>query len=304
MDYRLPGHFAALFTILIWGTTFIATKLLLQSFLPVEILVYRCLFGLLTLYVLCPKLLRLRNWRRELVFAAAGLTGSCLYFLLENIALTYTTAANVAIIIAATPMVTALLAWWTGTEPRPGKSFFAGFVIAICGIAIISFRGAAEISFNWKGDVLALIATFVWGTYSLLVKRIAGYGINILQTTRRTIFYGLLFMIPIALRMGFRWGAERLTEGSNLPLLLYLGIGASALCFASWSVAVKRLGLVRTSLYLYVSPVITMVCSVLVLKEHMTGAALLGAGMTLSGLIISQAQTLCGNKKAPSEKNG
>ena len=58
MDRRVMGHLAALFTVLNWGTTFIATKILLRSFTPVEILVFRFALGVAALYVLCPRLLK------------------------------------------------------------------------------------------------------------------------------------------------------------------------------------------------------------------------------------------------------
>ena len=89
------GHLAALFTVLIWGTTFISTKVLLTAFAPVEILFIRFLLGLAALFAACPRRLRGMGVRREAALAAAGLCGVCLYYLLENIALTYTMASNV-----------------------------------------------------------------------------------------------------------------------------------------------------------------------------------------------------------------
>lgn len=295
MERHTAGHLAALFTIVNWGTTFIATKILLRGFTPVEILVYRFILGLLVLYILCPRLLRGTGWKEELTFMAAGLTGGCLYFLLENIALTCTSAANVGIIIATSPMFTALFAWWAGKEARPSLRFFMGFLVAVTGIAIISFNGASEVAMDWRGDLLALIAAAVWGVYSMLVQKVAGFGYSILQTTRRTFMYGLIFMLPAAMRMDFSWDLARLAEPVYLGNLVYLGIGASALCFVSWGVAVDRLGPVKTSVYLYLSPVITMVCSAIVLDEHLTGVSLLGAALTLAGLVISQWDALRGS---------
>ena len=95
MNQQTLGHLAALFTIVNWGTTFIGTKILLTDFSPVEILVFRFMLGVVALYIMCPRLLYFKNWREELTFAGAGLTGACLYYLMENIALTFTTAANV-----------------------------------------------------------------------------------------------------------------------------------------------------------------------------------------------------------------
>ena len=104
------GHLSALFTIFLWGTTFISTKILLVGLTPTEILFIRFLLGLAVLTVACPKRLRIKDRKQELVFAAAGLCGVCLYYLLENIALTFTMASNVGVITSVAPFFTAVLA--------------------------------------------------------------------------------------------------------------------------------------------------------------------------------------------------
>ena len=91
---KTVGHLAALLTIIIWGTTFISTKILLVDFQPVEILFFRFIMGFLILFMVHPKRLKTADYKQELTFAAAGLCGICLYYLLENIALTFPQAEN------------------------------------------------------------------------------------------------------------------------------------------------------------------------------------------------------------------
>ena len=74
--------------------------------------------------------------------------------------------------------------------------------------------------------------------------------------------------------------------------LLFLGLGASALCFVTWGSAVRVLGAVKTSVYIYISPAITLLCSVLILHEHVTLWSLAGAALTLVGLVLSQWDSL------------
>ena len=100
---------AALFSAIVWGVTFVSTKALLGDFEPVEILIIRMSIGFLVLCVLCPRLLHVTDRRQEIWFAAAGLCGICLYYLLENIALTYTMASNVGVIVAVAPFFTAMV---------------------------------------------------------------------------------------------------------------------------------------------------------------------------------------------------
>ena len=99
MNPALAAHAAAILTILIWGATFTSTKVLLQAFAPVEILFLRFLLGACALLLACPRLLHVRDRRREATFALAGLCGVTLYFLLENIALSYSTASNVGVLV-------------------------------------------------------------------------------------------------------------------------------------------------------------------------------------------------------------
>ena len=221
------GHLAALLTIIIWGTTFISTKILLVNFKPVEILFFRFIMGFLILLIIAPKQLKTKNRKEELTFIFAGLCGICLYYLLENMALTYTLASNVGVIISIAPFFTAIFAHlFTKSEEKLSVQFFAGFVVAMIGIVLISFNGK--------------------------------------------IFYGILFMIPTLFFFDFRPDLSRFADMTCLFNILYLGLGASALCFVTWNFAVKELGAVKTSVYIYMVPVITAITSVLILHENLT----------------------------------
>lgn len=291
MEEKLSlGHLAALFTVINWGTTFIATKLLLEAFTPIEILLFRFVLGFLALWLVCPRRLKVGDWHREAVFAAAGLTGVCLYYLLENIALTFSTASNVGVIVSASPLFAALftLLLSRGKE-RPRWSFLLGFVVSMAGICLISFNGSA-LALDLRGDLLALLAAFVWACYALLTRKIGALGHPTVLTTRRTFFYGLVFMLPALALSGARPDLARLLDPVDLGNLLFLGLGASALCFVTWNVAVRELGAVRTSVYIYLVPVITVAASVAILDEPFTWMTGAGTALTLMGLLLSEGR--------------
>lgn len=284
------GHLCALLTIIIWGTTFISTKVLLVDFQPVEILFFRFVMGLLALLVIYPHRLRNITHKQELTFVAAGLCGICLYYLLENIALTYTMASNVGVIISVAPFFTAILGHlFLKEEGKLRANFFIGFVVAIAGIFLISLNGS-KLELNPVGDLLSLLAAFVWACYSILTKKISSYGYNTILTTRRVFFYGILFMIPALFLFDFHLDLDRFTNPVYLLNIIFLGLGASALCFVSWNFAVKILGAVKTSIYIYMVPVITVVTSVLILHEKITVLSVVGALLTLAGLFLSESK--------------
>lgn len=285
------GHLCALLTIIIWGTTFISTKILLVDFQPVEILFFRFVMGLLVLLVIYPHRLKGTTKRQELTFVAAGLCGICLYYLLENIALTYTMASNVGVIISVAPFFTAIMSHlFLKEEGKLRANFFIGFVVAMIGIFLISFNGS-KLELNPVGDLLALLAAFVWACYSILTKKISSYGYNTILTTRRVFFYGILFMIPTLFMFDFRLDLARFTNPVYLFNIIFLGLGASALCFVSWNFAVKVLGAVKTSIYIYMVPVITVVTSALILHEQITALSVVGTFLTLVGLFLSENKT-------------
>lgn len=285
---KSAGHLAALFTIIIWGTTFISTKVLLVDFRPVEILFFRFVMGFAALLLACLHRMKGVGRRQEMTFALAGLSGICLYYLLENIALTYTMASNVGVIISVAPFFTAMLSrLFLKSEGKLRANFFIGFVVAMAGIALISFNGF-EMELNPVGDVLAVLAAFVWACYSILTRKISSFGYPVILTTRRTFFYGILFMLPALFLFDFKIGSERFADVTNLLNLLYLGLGASALCFVTWNLAVKALGAVKTSVYIYMVPVITVVTSVFILKEPVTWVSAAGTALAVAGLFLSE----------------
>ena len=284
------GHLAALLTVAIWGTTFISTKVLLTVFQPTEILFIRFVLGFLALCIAAPRRLRTSGWRQELTFALAGLSGICLYYLLENIALTYTLASNVGVIISIAPFFTALLAHFFLHTETLHRCFFFGFVVAMAGILLISFNGS-QLALNPLGDLLAVAAAFVWAVYSLLTRKISSFGYPVLLATRRTFFYGIFFMLPTLFFFDFHPQLSALVRPTVLFNLLYLGLGASALCFVTWNFAVKELGAVKTSVYIYAVPVITVLTSALILHEPLTLLTGLGTALTLAGLLLSETKS-------------
>lgn len=290
------AHLSALITIFIWGITFVSTKVLLEGFKPVEILFFRFVIGLAALYIVYPHKsaekgylsYHFKSFFHKPLFIFAGLFGVCFYYLLENIALTYTFASNVGIIVSASPFFTAILARLIiKGEEKLSYNFFIGFILAILGIFLISSNGQG-VNFNPVGDLLALFAAICWAIYSILIKKISHFGYSTIYTTRRVFLYGILFMIPALFIFDFKLDLIRFYNPIYLLNILFLGLGASALCFATWNYALKVLGAIKTSVYIYMVPVITVVASILILSERIGLKGSIGIILTLLGLFISK----------------
>lgn len=288
MNLQTRGHLAAIFTILLWGATFISTKILLEGLSPIEILVGRFLMGYFALWVMAPHWISPRSFREEAYFIGAGATGICLYYLLENIALTYSFASNVGIMVSTAPFFTALLApaFSHGKEKVP-RRFYFGFVVALCGISLITLSGDT-LSFSPFGDFLALSAAVVWAVYSHFLDKIFSLDYPTIPATRRIFGYGILFMLPVFFGTGDMGHLAVMFEPLYLGNMLFLGFGASACCFATWNYAVKIMGPVKSGVYIYATPVVTAILAILILHEPFTWMMAIGMGLTILGLVLSQ----------------
>lgn len=298
---KLLGNLACLATVMVWGATFVSSKVLLEDFSPAEILFIRFLLGWIALCAACPHRIGFLDKKTEIIFAGAGLCGVTLYFLFENMALTYTFASNVGVIVTISPLFTALLAWKILSESRPGLNFLLGFIIAMLGVVLISYNGTFY-KLNPFGDFLALLAAAVWALYSIQAKYLTRLGFNSIQVTKKIFLYGLFFMLPIMFTKNFSFDAARLFKPVYFVNLLFLGLWASALCFATWTFALKTLGASRASAYIYIVPVVTMIFSNIILHEPVTLFSAAGCVLTICGLVLAELPPKAdANKMAKSE---
>lgn len=292
-------HFVALFTIFVWGITFVSTKILLVDFTPLWILLLRFAVGFLALCILRPHILRLKDRKHEQLFIAAGATGIAAYYLMENMALVFTTATAVGVIVAASPLFMALLQAACGDRSALHVRFFLGFVVAMAGLIIVGFGGEAPASSiqlldgsALLGDILALFAAFVWAMYSMLVKKIADLGYETIASTKRTFLWGLVFIVPATFLFGGPLPqVTALTVPVNSANLLFLGAIASAACFVTWGVSVRHLGAAISTTYIYLVPAITATASIIILGEPLTPAIIIGVLLTIGGLLLSQKRS-------------
>jgi drug/metabolite transporter (DMT)-like permease len=288
-DQKLfKGHLSAFFTIFVWAATFISIKLLLKDFSPIEIMLYRLILAYLVLLAVSPRFIKFNSLKEELLFLGAGLCGVTLYFIFQNSALSLTQASNVSILISISPFFTAIFSRFFAKEEQFKSNFFIGFGVSIIGIFLIGFNGNFILKLNPLGDILAILSAVVWSGYTVIMKKISTLNLSTIQFTRKIFFYGLLLLLPFLNILGFHLDLSGFTSTPNLLNILFLGVGASALCYVTWNYAVSMLGAVKTSVYIYLIPIITIIISALVLHEKITLVALLGVLLILVGLYISE----------------
>lgn len=148
------SHVIAILTVIIWGTTFVSTKILINIGLsPVEILLYRFVLAYFCILIVSHKRLWASNPKDEALLLLSGLCGGSLYFIAENTALGITLASNVSLLICTAPIFTALLSGIFYKEPLRKKLLY-GSSIALLGVGLVVFSGNFSLKINPLGDML------------------------------------------------------------------------------------------------------------------------------------------------------
>ena len=205
---------------------------MLNGFGLVSILFIRTVIGTAVLCILVRGRLPKVGWKAHALLAAAALTGVCLYFVLENIALMYTTASNVSVIVSTSPLVTGLLAWWILRDHMPHWTYYAGFAGAMAGIWLVSGGECGESSL--PGDMLALAAAVCWAVYSILIRLTDRTQLPVAIVTRTTFLYGLIFLGAALWLSGESIAVQSLTSASNIgSYATSVILASSRACFRS-----------------------------------------------------------------------
>ncbi|ATV38729.1 EamA/RhaT family transporter [Prevotella intermedia] len=283
----LLGHIVALVVVMIWGGTFVNTRVLIDKGLsPEEIYVLRTLLAYVCIWFISPKKLFCDSLKDEFVVFLLGIFGSSLYFLTENYALKLAVVNDVSFIVCTTPLVTTVLALLFLKSVKASLPLVAGSVFALLGVALVIFNGHFVLHLDPLGDFLALAAATSWAIYSLVMKNFSSH-YSPFFITRKVFFYGLITITPVFAVHPWAFPFEQLFTPVIGLNLLYLGVIASFVCFAAWAWVISRLGALRASNYIYFNPVTTVIMSALVLNEHMTPIAYVGSAMILVGVFVA-----------------
>lgn len=290
-------HLIAIFTVIVWGTTFVSTKVLINNGLsPIEIFFYRFLLAYVGIWFFCKRTLFAKNLKDELLFVVMGLGGGSLYFIFENTALGITLASNVSLIICTAPIFTAFLSYIIYRKEPLKSHLFIGSFVALFGVALVVFNGSFVLQISPLGDLLTILAALCWAFYSIILKRMSGrYSISFI--TRKVFFYGIVTMLPFLLLDSATFNPALLAEPIILSNLLFLGLIASLLCFVLWNTASRELGVIQTSNYIYFVPLVTLLTSAIVIDEQITMIALAGSVFILFGVYFAEKGLKFGFKK-------
>lgn len=292
MKSSWPFHVFALIASMVWGSTFVSSKVLLNAGMsPAEIMTIRFVIAYLVMLPFSHKYLISKSWKDELLFLVLGVTGGSVYFLTENTAVGIASATStVALIVCSTPVVTALINRLIWRSEKLSNSFLTGSLIALVGTALVVFNGIFILDDNPLVIVLSLAASLCWAFYSITL-RVMEKRYDSFVITRKVFFWGVLTMLPYFIFDGFHVTADMFSRADVLFNVIFLALVASLGCFLLWNIVTSKIGIVVSSNYLYFNPVVALITAHIVLDEKITVYAVVGCVITILGVYLCNKKT-------------
>ena len=281
---RWSGHLFALLSVSIWGTSFIVSKNVMAHISPIQLMWVRFALAYITLWLLYPKWYF--RWRDEAQFLLLSLLSNTLYFLAENTALTLTQASNVSILVSTAPILSVLLMRCFQRNERLNRYQAAGYSIAFLGVIFVVLNGAFILKIRPAGDFLAFCAALLWAIYGISARK-AMNKFDSFLVTRKLMLYGILTSFPLLMAENAPFDLGPLFTPGSVVSLLYLGVVCSSMCYLMWNRAILQIGTLKTSLYMYAIPLVTMLAETIFLKETLTPMGTVGGVLVIAGMVLS-----------------
>lgn len=277
---------------LIWSGNFVIARALSDDVPPVQTAFWR---WTIALGVLAPFAARgLWHHRRTIrahagYVALVGLLGVTLFNTLIYVAGRTTSATNLALIAAASPVGIALFARAGGE--RLSRPRILGMLLALVGVVALVAKGSLAVLLHLDfavGDLWMIAAMCTFAGYSALLKR-KPKQIPAVVFLAATVLFGLVMLVPAqAVSLGVQGGFT--PTGGNLAALAYIGVASSALAFFVWNRAVETIGATRAGVVYYLQPVCVAVLASLSLGESSTPAQFACMGLVIAGVALSSAR--------------
>ncbi len=280
----------SILTILFWGISFVATKVVVKEIPPITLATLRFFisFFILAIAMLLSSKKKTNLSKIEKKHAAlAGFWGVTMYFIFENLGVKFTTPSQASLLISAVPIFTIVIADVQRRKKSSIVLYLMSFV-SLFGVALIVFSEGFKFNYGMLGDILILFAAFSWGMYTLYVDKLEKAD-NLASTLEMTK-WGLLFLTPFSL-------IEVIVEKPNFSQfiradivlwLLFLGILCSGFGYLMWNYGVKILGSRTTSIFLYLIPLVSISADSIMLKNPPTISIYIGGTLIILGVILGK----------------
>ncbi|MGY3514125.1 DMT family transporter [Bradyrhizobium lupini] len=272
------------------GTAAAITRYLVGGADPILLAILRWGIGFLCLLP-CALLLGVR-WPQRSDWPAVALLGICffgVFFILYNIAVSYTTAARASLALATLPLHTMVVGAILGVERLTARKI-TGVGIAVLGVAAALAAGLAQSPpAAWRGELIMTGAVFCMAFYNVLSR-------PLMQRSSPLGFLtvgmgaGAAVLVLAGIVKGSFAALGQFTTAQWIAGI-YLGIGGGALAFILWVMALARATPTRVANTMTVNPIAATLLAALLIGEPITPNLLIGLVAVFAGIWIATGET-------------
>jgi len=279
---------ALLFVVLVWGVNFPILKAALAVMHPHVVNIFRFIVSAGVLGGIYAA--RNDTWSvgflapvrsHALQIITLGLLGYVFYQISFIVGVNNTTAGSAALIMAASPLWTAILSRIAGYE-RLGKRAWVGLIISLVGTGLVVAAGAKNIGGSLFGNLLMLLASVLWGAYTAFNKSV----VHDVSPTGAT-FFGILVALPFLVGIGIPYFDT--VQWARVDLwvwvaIIFSGGLSTGLAVAIWNTAVKNVGASNTAVYGNLVPLVALIGGALLLDETITWVQISGGALIIGAM--------------------
>jgi len=289
MKNNFCASIKALFTVLVWGASFVAIKIGLKYVPPITLVWMRFALGLVIIGAIVAlrhqfSLPKPKDW---FYFALLGFLGITFHQWLQSTGLITSAATTTGWIVASMPIFIALLGWLVLKEKLNWLQAL-GILLAAFGVLLVITHGDLNAlvsgKFGTPGDILILISAPNWAVFTILSRR----GLKTYPAALMMFYvmaFGWLFS-SILFVAGRGWESIHNIATDGWLALGFLGVFCSGVAYIFWYDALKVLPVAQVGTYLYIEPVVTVIVAFLLLGERITLAGVLGGAVILLGIYL------------------
>jgi drug/metabolite transporter (DMT)-like permease len=287
MPKKLLPFLEALFAVIVWGASFIATKIAVGEISPIAVVWIRFAMGIpiLLFAVIIRKQFAFPKGNEWWYFALLGFLGISFHQWLQSNGLKTAQATTTAWIVSTSPAFIAILGWMVLKE-KLNLMQSSGILLAMLGVLAVVSKGdlstIAVGSFGTTGDFLILISAVNWAVFSILSRR----GLKTHPSTRMTFWVMTIgwLITSVAFLANKSYTEIPLLDSRGWIAMIFLGIFTTGLAYIAWFDALSQLPAAQTGAFLFVEPLTSMVVAAIILNEQITPVSILGGAVILFGI--------------------
>ncbi|HZL10252.1 MAG TPA: DMT family transporter [Prolixibacteraceae bacterium] len=279
---------AALLAMFFWSFSFVWFKIAYLAYQPMTVISFRLIIATTVFFTIAKFSGKLQLIRRKdlKIFVLMAFFEPFLYFMGESYGLMYVSSTVAAVIVATIPLITPFGAWYFFRE-KLSKANIAGLMVSFIGVCLVFFNQSFGFAASPLGVALEFVAVFSTIGFTILLKKLTT-SYNTFTILSYQNLFGLIMFLPF----WFVLESGQLVQTGFHPKAFYaivkLAVFASVIAFFFFTYSVKNLGVNRTNVFINLIPVFVAVLAFLILGDRLSLQNMIGIGVTIAGLFLSQ----------------